>query len=958
MANIQELAPLIRENNHFSSNLSANGGKMSEIMWASTENDNTKERDLAIAFYEIGMDYLPDIQIDEPKKDYTNIYKIIQTNVLLPLAESINKISTFALSEFKETICSPLKIQIDYQTKFKDKKLFQSKKLNLLEKRLSSLYILIKELKGLPIKDYDYNLYYNEDVLTDEHLEKMDNNNRNVPIIRLILIEKVSKKKDSNSSEKKKTDNTLNSIIEGFGNIYIPKYNQSEAKQINISIINVDRQIAITCYMIYWGLHIIYGNRQYKNKQIISHFQLIDCIKSLSCCLNSYSEILSINTKLDLEIVLNELERIYAAIHLIDNPIEIKKKIMLSISTNYPSLLNSSTFDLSTKKNGIELYEEQKQVMSIIYSELTKETEATTPPTPGESALYKCTVSPALIWYKVPPSGGKTILSISLSSMISKNFAKCNKVNKQLLYICYNTLVRLSVANAAKLAGMPFWIASSSGPITDLQYDLDVPYTGRRNGRHCHIPKMESYSITEKYIEYEKNTDLWPAEIIITDIESAVELIKNFPNKFVVYLDEPTAGAENGIGAGIDESGNIIGENRIQKLNAEIIKASINTQLIMLSSTLPELEAMPKLNELFPNSYIVQNNRIPVGCQIIDPNFNEILPIQLADDLHQFRIIISNTDSKYTKYYTFDKIVIIAAAIEAAALIALPHELLFQNYFNNLSQLSSKLIQNYIIDLFSYLNELSDQDLTHYMHVIFEALYANSKTITIKNIIKEGKVLLVGVRRQLDSCIDYILEECNIDHSKLGDELVAKLKEFDQQKNEYDKAQIRYEKANKSEKENMEIPICPEFVWNKKIGNSYVKLTDVELKLLANNIAGLLLSGAGKYDPMDPQLIQNISMREITNGNLAALFSTQEITYGTNMPLISIFIDSSYGHYATPNSLYQLIGRAGRTGKSEKANAIFNDVITMKKTILPPELIYGEISNNFETLIMNFFINL
>ena len=92
MANIQDITSLIRENT-FSSNLSTNGGKMTELMWETTEGDHTKERDLAIAFCKIGENYCPlnNLKLDNTKRDFTDIYKNIQVQTLTHLISYHNK---------------------------------------------------------------------------------------------------------------------------------------------------------------------------------------------------------------------------------------------------------------------------------------------------------------------------------------------------------------------------------------------------------------------------------------------------------------------------------------------------------------------------------------------------------------------------------------------------------------------------------------------------------------------------------------------------------------------------------------------------------------------------------------------------------------------------------------------------------------------------------------------------
>lgn len=55
------------------------------------------------------------------------------------------------------------------------------------------------------------------------------------------------------------------------------------------------------------------------------------------------------------------------------------------------------------------------------------------------------------------------------------------------------------------------------------------------------------------------------------------------------------------------------------------------------------------------------------------------------------------------------------------------------------------------------------------------------------------------------------------------------------------------------------------------------------------------------------------------------ILSTPEIVYGTNISLSIIDIDSSFLGDSTRNTLYQLIGRAGRKGKSHSATIIFRN---------------------------------
>ena len=481
------------------------------------------------------------------------------------------------------------------------------------------------------------------------------------------------------------------------------------------------------------------------------------------------------------------------------------------------------------------------------------------------------------------------------------------------------------------------------------------------------MPKFDG-SMVNRYKYYLSCGSFHSPRIIIADIISARALIEANPTEFIVYLDEPTAGAENGIGDVDDASS---GENTIQRLNAEIIHLSKLTQLVLLSSTLPSFDQLSELGNIFTNMHYVKSNKIPVGCMAIHPDGYEILPHELISvdaeanfTIAAFRKILSeivNEYSKNIKYYTFDKVKQMAANIETATINGqlihpLPQHLQFQVFFNNISQLSNLLIQSYVIELFTYLLSLSDEELIQYRDVI-NTINARS-IIKLNDIIREGKCLTVSIRDKfifpdkkigLSKHMEDIFIECNIDIPPLE----PILREFEIKKNKYNKLLESSAKSSNCKKEDMEDELEPvEFIWDYKVGNSCAVVTDKELKLLPYDRSAMLLSGIGFYDPIGSTELENsVSMREATNGRLSILFAAPDITYGTNMSLISIYIDKYYGHQATHNSLYQLIGRAGRVGKSYKARVLFEDIKVMKKALL-------ETDDNFEAMVMNYYLQM
>jgi replicative superfamily II helicase len=86
----------------------------------------------------------------------------------------------------------------------------------------------------------------------------------------------------------------------------------------------------------------------------------------------------------------------------------------------------------------------------------------------------------------------------------------------------------------------------------------------------------------------------------------------------------------------------------------------------------------------------------------------------------------------------------------------------------------------------------------------------------------------------------------------------------------------------------------------------------------------LLFSGIGVYQPelFSPQEMDFFLRKKDA---FKFILSTPSIVYGTNISLSIIDIDKSFLLDSTKNTLYQLIGRAGRKGKSHSATVIVRD---------------------------------
>jgi len=94
----------------------------------------------------------------------------------------------------------------------------------------------------------------------------------------------------------------------------------------------------------------------------------------------------------------------------------------------------------------------------------------------------------------------------------------------------------------------------------------------------------------------------------------------------------------------------------------------------------------------------------------------------------------------------------------------------------------------------------------------------------------------------------------------------------------------------------------------------------------------LLFCGVGVYAPY--QIKDAVYLREVLNlaeaGKLAYLISDSSICYGTNYPINRVFITKDFADTHSINTLFQLMGRAGRVGQSWKAEIFIDNTTALK----------------------------
>ena len=626
----------------------------------------------------------------------------------------------------------------------------------------------------------------------------------------------------------------------------------------------------------------------------------------------------------------------------------LKDKLIKKREVIYDFILNNSTLLLDsfwdrTKPKSISLYNEQKDVISLVTSNLNEK---------------------KLIFFEMPPANGKTILSAILAKVIN-NENKNLKNKKILLYICYNTIVRNEVAKLCIMQNVDvkFWLAVTKFDDKDSTVKTFLkPYMNCYpdwNQRGLRSKDEEKKYESEKWKKYSPNvrdqfefyanetrfisqqktplTDYLNAtnlpSMIISDLESAYTLLKTFPDKFITYFDEAFA------------SSNL-------EITAKIM--SVLGHTVLVSATLSKPEEIPTVIQDFKDRHgckddsflhIIKSNKQHISCTFIDQSGYIITPHEYSEDLESLKRFLPKLNHPLIKRaYSPEVVLDIVKKMNGI----LPDFLKFENIFNYFGAITHESVREYICNILKY---ISDENQLELFNILKMCKLQKIPNMDVKTIFTESayhyqssKTLHVTTSDNFNDHVNNISKLFLKDSPKVSDILndyericnvienqIKSIEKNGNKDSEYEMNELR------KELDNLNLNWPAEFIMNsiahaKKYGTSdlltspnkdiFVKKYD--LGILDDVREKLLFSGIGVYQP---ESFTSIVMEQFLSKKEKYKFilSTPEIVYGTNISLSIIDIDHSFIKYSTRNILYQMIGRAGRRGKSNSATVIFRN---------------------------------
>ncbi len=674
-----------------------------------------------------------------------------------------------------------------------------------------------------------------------------------------------------------------------------------------------------------------------------------------------------------------------------------KSDMYVNIFKN-PDLIEECAWDIS-KPNAVELNSVQmeinREVMGSVIHDQTKLIEVISPPGTGKT-LNAVLLAAKLDQYYTGLIQSKTIggkddlptVMKELNEELSEDYEEddseeedeekktghksSKKIflkddSKYLLYICYNNLVRTEVATLCNSIEVDqlFWLATSEefgGKIDTLIRPFFSSFSNKKNVKKDKIKEDEFRfgNIRKQWAYFQTKVKRRPA-MIISDLHSAHELMKTFPDRFIPYFDEAFAGSDN-------------------EITIRILSILPKTS-ILLSATLPEPQNIPTIIHNFitrnhgtgmeDNIKVIKSNKQHISCTVIAPDGCIYMPHHFIEDYSEFSSFIENIRRDPLKIRCYSPQIVYLMAKHMME--DLPEELTFEVKFEDYGKVRHECIRNYAIDILSFVASSGNIELFNKLKSYHPKKMENmdkDKILTSNaHYYQDGNTLHVSSSEDFEENMEMIVSPIISKAPRLRGYLERYTKEMEDNKKLIDQIKENPSKYRLKTKQDIDIRISelenkkfkiqwvPELVINSRehgsqFGKEIYNASDVlsvevnELKQMEEKNAKLLLSGIALYQPEKMTPIELEIFKQHRN-DYRFIFSTPSIVYGTNMSISIIDIDETFDKVASRNSVYQLMGRAGRRGKkSYNAMILFREWkmlrMVMNKTYVDTEAITAE----------------
>lgn len=540
---------------------------------------------------------------------------------------------------------------------------------------------------------------------------------------------------------------------------------------------------------------------------------------------------------------------------------------------------------------------------------------------------------------------------------------------KVMLYICYNDIVRNNVSSLCVThnVDIKFWIAT----YRQDKYKPHIKFVDIRPYKNCYpdwrkkksqrLFKIDEARSEERYStdlrvqilqyldetrmldirekEYEdrnfKFSDKYRIEtsnnlpeMIITDLDSAYELLKEFPNLFIPYFDEAFAASN-------------------QMITSKIMSVLPKTS-ILVSATLAEQDKIPTILNNFKERHNADDNSIQtiksntqhINCEFISPDGDLISPFHHLNNSNEIDNFIQLMDKNPIIQRGFSNLIVLEMFQRLKDFLPTDDNLLFVDYLGNITNSN---VREYGIKLLNFCSN-NDEMFNIIKKISIQRIQDNNiENIFTKNacMYNNKNTLHVSNPTNFDEYVKSITSDLLKDSPNLK-KLISEYKKSKEtienqieniKKNvKDDNDGTKIHKLNEAEKALSEIKFKypNEFIMNSlkhlRRFNSKTILPNYQSIMfnaeIINNFSDIMsklyLSGIGVYNQttLDSYELEIfLKYKDL----FRFIISDPSIIYGTNINLTMIDIHENMGPISTRNTMYQLMGRGGRFGKSSSA---------------------------------------
>jgi hypothetical protein len=425
-------------------------------------------------------------------------------------------------------------------------------------------------------------------------------------------------------------------------------------------------------------------------------------------------------------------------------------------------------------------------------------------------------------------------------------------------------------------------------------------------------------------------------------------------DKYIIFHDEPTIGS--------DSMGSYSLSNNM-KLLMNLPKWSI-----LSSATFPQIEKLPKitdkLTKLYPKIRVIDitSNDIQIGCNLLDYDGNVCTPYNKCRNVNELREVIESIRAIPFLGKTMTSNI-------AMALWRKSNELGISNIpnvpviFKSVGNMRAGNVRETVLEILEKVIEFGDNEMVKEICTmeINDGKNLDFKKMCTEDIWKYDSMTLIATcnpeQFALDNFTEILgeLKKCGYSSAtkiyakyrkstkqfqKKIEEILRNLKSTDNK----DKPASEEEKSRKRQKLELDSPIVDFPDWGqigtlehiKKFSNKKRKnvanirlvndLSEIEIDEICapDDFLILLLCGVGIYYPdsnLLPAIYRDIVLNMAFEGKLSFVIADNSISYGTNYPFGRVIVCKDFSEKYSVNTMFQLMGRAGRVGKSWKAEA-------------------------------------